>query len=247
VWWLILAVAALLAACSPDSDRHELLVFGASSLTEVLRDAEDTFETANPDVDVRLNLAGSSALREQILNGAPADVFIPASSNIMQELFEAGEMVGNISEVAVVAGNRIVIAVPPGNPAGVTGIESFERSELLLGVCNPSVPCGALASDSFAVSGVVPSIDTEEPDVRSVLTKVAEGELDAGIVYVTDVVAAAGAVQTVDLPQSAALGTDYGAAIVAGSDEPELAGSFIDFLTSGEGQKLFRIRGFVAP
>ncbi|MBT8241831.1 MAG: molybdate ABC transporter substrate-binding protein [Acidimicrobiia bacterium] len=242
LWWLILAI--LLAACSSGADRHELLVFGASSLTDVLGEAEDSFEKANPDVDVQLNLAGSSALREQILNGAPADVFIPASPIIMQELVEAGEIAGDVS---VVAGNRIVIAVPPGNPAGITGIESFERSELLLGVCSPSVPCGELAYRGFAESGVEPSIDTQEPDVRSLLTKIAEGELDGGIVYATDVVAAAGAVQTVDLPESAVLGTNYDAAVTAGAGEPKLAAAFINSLSSEQGQKLFRTRGFATP
>ncbi len=248
VCWVILAVAAVLtSACSTGSDRQDLLVFGAASLSDVLTAVEGEFEDAHPGVDVQLNVGGSSALREQILNGAPADVFVPANLAILEEVFDAGEMVGQYSDVTVVASNRIVIAVQPGNPAGLTGLESFEQPELLLGVCNRAVPCGALAYESFKMFGVTPSIDTEEPDVRSLLTKIVEGELDGGIVYLTDVVAAQGGVQVIDLPDSAEFKTEYGAGITASSDNLERAQDFVDFLISEQGQELFRKRGFARP
>jgi molybdate transport system substrate-binding protein len=245
---MMLAGAVLLiAACSAGSDRQDLLVFGAASLSDVLAVIEDEFENSHPGTDVQLNVAGSSALREQILNGAPADVFVPANLAIMEELFDAGEMVGDYADVTVVASNRMVIAVQPGNPAGLTGLESFARPELLLGVCSRGVPCGALAYENFEAADVTPSIDTEEPDVRSLLTKIVEGELDAGIVYVTDVVAARGGVQVIDIPDSDRSETDYAAGITMSSDNPDLAQEFIDFLISEPGQELFRKRGFAAP
>jgi molybdate transport system substrate-binding protein len=244
---VLVVAAALTAACSNGSDGQTLLVFGAASLSDVLMTAEDEFEQAHPDVDVQLNVGGSSALREQILNGAPADVFVPANLAILQEVFDAGDMVGQYSEVTVVASNRVVIAVQPGNPVDLTGLKSFERAELLLGVCNRSVPCGALAYQSFEAFGVAPSIDTEEPDVRSLLTKIVEGELDAGIVYFTDVVAARGGVQVIDLPDSVELRTEYAAGITANSENPERARDFVDFLSSERGQELFRKRGFAGP
>ncbi len=182
-------VLGMVIACSGSSVEGELLVSAAASLTDAFAEMESAFEDANPDVDVLLNLGSSSALREQILEGAPADVFASANTSNMDQVAEAGELAGD-AEIFVT--NSLQIAVPTGNPAEVTGLEDFAREELLIGLCAEDVPCGDFGRQALENAGVIPSIDTNEPDVRALLTKIEAGELDAGITYVTDVLSASG-------------------------------------------------------
>ena len=155
--WLV-AFGALLYSCgNPGAVSAELLVSAAASLTDAFSEIESAFEADNPDVDVVLNLAGSSALREQILEGAPADVFASANMANMQQLEQAGHLTGS---PAIFARNRLQIAVPPGNPGGVTGLEDFSREELFIGLCAEPVPCGQLAREVLSEAGVTAAVDT---------------------------------------------------------------------------------------
>lgn len=230
----------VLSSCSNRSE-NELVVFGAASLTDVLQQAETQFEQANPGVDVVLNLAGSNALREQLRNGADADLFIPADEALMAEAIQAGDVSGPDTPIAR---NALAIAVPTGNPAGVTELADFSRPSLVLGVCAEAVPCGQLARAAFATSGISPSVDTAEPDVRSLLAKVASGELDAGIVYLSDV-AADPDVELVPLKEVEQQFNTYRIAPTAAANEPA-AQQFIDFLAAGEGRSIFQRFGFEA-
>jgi len=191
-----------------------------------------------------LNLAGSSALREQILEGAPADVFASANTSNMDQLAEAGEVA---RESQIFVRNLLQIAVPSGNPAGVTGLEDFGRDELLIGLCAEDVPCGDFAREALANAGVTPAIDTNEPDVRALLTKVEAGELDAGITYVTDVAPTDGAVDGVDIPEDVNVVADYRIAVLANAPNPDAASAFVDFVLSDEGQAILTKFGFAAP
>lgn len=222
----------------------ELLVSAAASLTDAFRELASAFEAAHPGVEVTLNLASSSSLRAQILEGAPADVFASASAWHVERLVEGGEVAG---EPRVFARNRLRIAVPPGNPGGVGGLADFAREELLLGLCAASAPCGDFARRALAEAGVTPAIDTEEPDVRALLTKVELGELDAGIVYVTDVLAAGDAVEGVEIPEGRDVAGDYPIAVLAGAPNPEAARAFVDFVLSPEGRAALARHGFEAP
>jgi molybdate transport system substrate-binding protein len=107
----------------------------------------------------------------------------------MDEVVEAELVAG---APVVFATNALTIAVPRDNPAGVDEIADLADASLLVGSCAVGVPCGDLGAEVFALAGVEPSIDTYEPDVRSLLTKIADGELDAGLVYTTDLTARAG-------------------------------------------------------
>ena len=216
----------------------------AASLTDAFAEVEAEFESANPGVDVVLNLAGSSALREQILEGAPADVFASANTSNMDQLAEAGEVA---RESQIFVRNLLQIAVPSGNPAGVTGLEDFGRDELLIGLCAEDVPCGDFAREALANAGVTPAIDTNEPDVRALLTKVEAGELDAGITYVTDVAPTDGAVDGVDIPEDVNVVADYPIAVLANAPNPDAASAFVDFVLSDEGQAILTKFGFAAP
>lgn len=243
---LLMALIVVLAACGDDggSVEGEVLVSAAASLTDAFADVEAAFEDANPDVDIVLNLASSSSLREQILEGAPADVFASANTSNMDQVAEAGEVEGE-AEIFVL--NLLQIAVPSGNPAGVTGLEDFGREELLIGLCAEEVPCGDFAREALANAGVTPSIDTNEPDVRALLTKVEAGELDAGITYVTDVTSTGGTVDGVDIPDDQNVVAEYPIAALSNAPNPDAAAAFVEFVLSDEGQAILAGYGFALP
>ncbi len=262
---IALLAAVLLAACGDDAAETnttaatntttatsttttaisgEVLVFAAASLTDAFGELAAAFETAHPGVAVTLNFAASSALREQIVAGAPADVFASASTSDMDQLDDAGAVAG---EVQAFARNRMTIAVPAGNPAGITGLGDFATSDLLIGLCAAEVPCGKYGARALESAGITPSVDTYEPDVRSLLTKIAAGELDAGIVYVTDVAAGGGEVDAVALPEENAVEATYPIAVLADAPNPEAAAEFTAFVLSAQGQEILAGFGFLAP
>lgn len=238
--WIVL-VGLLISGCSGSDDRQVLLVSAAASLTDAFAAVEQTFEATHPDVDVVLNLAGSSSLREQILGGAPADVFASANMENMEQVVAAGLVAG---EPRVFARNQLQIAVPPGNPAGISGLADFADEALYLGLCATGVPCGDFARAALAAAGIDPAVDTNEPDVRSLLTKIEAGELDAGITYVTDVVSSEGSVEGIDIPENVNVVADYPIAVLSDATSPEIADEFVGFLLSAEGQKLLSGFGF---
>ncbi|MXZ31686.1 MAG: molybdate ABC transporter substrate-binding protein [Acidimicrobiia bacterium] len=233
------ACTALLAVvgCVGDGDpaaagRRGVTVFAASSLTDVFGDIAAAFEAARPDVEVTLQFAGSSRLATQINAGAPADVFASADARTAARV--------DAQRVTVFARNRLAVAVPPGNPADVNGLASLTDRELVLAICAPEVPCGTL-TERVGGPGLVAAADTREPGVRGVLTKVLLGEVDAGMVYVTDVLAAGDAVAGIPIDHPAS--TPYSLALL--SDSPEAA-AFVDFVLSPTAQELLAAAGFEA-
>ncbi len=243
-----LVALLLVSACSGPAERSaeltgELLVSAAASLTDAFGDLEAAFEEAHPDVDVLLNLGASSALREQILEGAPADVFASANASNMDQVVEADEA----SESKVFATNRLQIAVPPGNPGGLAGLDDFADEALLIGLCEEEVPCGDFGRQALENAGVTPSIDTNEPDVRALLTKIEADELDAGIVYVTDVASTDGGVEGIDIPDEHNVVAEYPIAALSSAPNPDAAAAFVAFVLSEEGQAILAEYGFGAP
>lgn len=222
----------------------ELLVSAAASLTDAFAEVEAAFETAIPGVDVVLNLGSSSSLREQILEGAPADVFASANTSNMDQLAEADEVEG---EAQIFVLNELQIAVPVGNPAGITGLDDFANEDFLIGLCAEEVPCGNFARQALEKAGVTAAIDTNEPDVRALLTKVEAGELDAGIVYLTDVLSTAGAVEGVVISEEFNVVADYPIAALVNAPSPDAATAFVEFVLSDEGQAILAGFGFSSP
>jgi molybdate transport system substrate-binding protein len=157
------AVVVIFACDGPDGG-DEVLVSAAASLTDAFAEVEEEFEQVHPGVDVVLNLGPSSGLREQILEGAPADVFASANTSNMEQVVEAGENAGAPEIFAV---NLLQIAVPEGNPARIVGLEDFANEGLLIGLCAEGTPCGEFGRAALERAGVSPSIDTNEPDVRA--------------------------------------------------------------------------------
>src|SRR4051794_20805492 len=143
-----------------------LTVFAAASLTDVFNDLGDQLMSSNPDLEVQFNFAGSSALATQITEGAPADVFASANQKQMDVVTDADLADG---APTVFTQNVLEIAVPAGNPGGVTGLADFANPDLTLAVCAPDVPCGAAAEQVFEAAGIDAVPDTEEEDVRAAL------------------------------------------------------------------------------
>ncbi len=221
-----------------------LTVFAAASLTDVFTGLGGQLEEANPELTVQFNFAGSSALATQLTQGAPADVFASANPAQMAVVTDAGLADG---EPTVFTANVLQIAVPAGNPAGVTGLADFGREELALAVCAPDVPCGAASEDVFAAAGVTPLPDTQEEDVRAALTKVELGEVDAALVYATDVTAAGDAVEGIAFPEAEDAVNDYPLVTLAEAPNADAAQAFADLVLSDEGQRALGDAGFRSP
>ena len=137
-----------------------------------------------------------------------------------------------------------MIAVPAGNPAGVTGLEDLTAEDLNLVVCAPEVPCGGATETVEQAAGLEFSPVSEEQSVTDVLNKVTSGEADAGLVYVTDVEKAGDAVEGIDFPEAQQAVNSYPIMTVDGSANPQLGQEFVDLVTGEEGQKVLAGYGF---
>jgi molybdate transport system substrate-binding protein len=221
-----------------------LTVFAAASLTDVFGDLGDRLSAANPRLDVRFNFAGSSALATQLVQGAPADVFAAANEEQMTVVTDAGLQA---ADPAVFTGNALEIAVPAGNPGEVTGLADFGDADLTLAVCAAAVPCGAAAAAVFAAAGITPRPDTEEEDVKAALTKVQLGEVDAALVYATDVRAAGPDVEGIAFPEAEQAVNAYPICTLSAAPNPAAAEAFVDLVRSAEGQQALADAGFRAP
>lgn len=220
-----------------------LTVFAAASLTETFDALADAFERQHPSVDVVLNFGGSAALAQQIVAGAPADVFAAASETTMQTVVDEGLA----TDPVAFATNTLELVVPAGNPGGVTGLPDLARPELAIALCDPVVPCGAAAEKLLAAAAITAVPDTLEEDVKAVVTKVRLGEADAGLVYVTDVRAAGDDVEGIALAEAAAAVTVYPVSPIADSPSPDLALAWIRMLTGAAGRRALAEAGFGAP
>jgi molybdate transport system substrate-binding protein len=221
-----------------------LTVFAAASLANVFPGLGDRLTAHNQELEVQFNFAGSSGLAAQIVQGAPADVF--ASANEAQMTIVADAEL-QAQEAVVFTRNVLQIAVPAGNPAEVTGIEDFGREELTLAVCAPDVPCGAAADQIFAAAGVTAAPDTLEEDVRAALTKVELGEVDAALVYASDVTSAGDAVEGIEVPEAEDAVNRYPIAVLEDAPNAAAAEAFLVLMRSDAAQQALRDAGFRAP
>jgi molybdate transport system substrate-binding protein len=220
-----------------------ITVFAAASLTESFTELGKQFETANPGTKVTFSFAASSALAQQINSGAPADVFASASPKNMDQVVDAG----GASGPKVFATNKMEIATPPSNPAHIASVNDLTKSSVKTAVCQPQVPCGAVAQQVFTNAKITVKPVTLEPDVKSVLTKVQLGEVDGGMVYVTDVKAAGDKVEGIEISDDVNASTDYPIAPLAKSGNPAVAAAFVDSVLSSGGQSVLTAAGFQAP
>jgi len=229
-----LAAVLALAACGGGGDQG-LVVFAASSLSGVA-------DQIDPDVDVVFG--GSNDLAAQIRDGAKAGVFLSASAKPLTEL----RAKGLVEPPAVFASNRLVIIVPAKNAADVTHVVDLTKDGVKLVLGAEGVPVGDYARESLELAGLGAALDNVvslEEDVKGVVSKVALGEADAGIVYATDVAVAGDDVLSFPISDYFQPKIRYYAAIVSpGSDAAE---RYLDELLGPEGKAALRGAGFLPP
>ncbi len=231
------------SAASAPAPKGSITVLAAASLKESFTAVGKAFEQANPGTTVTFSFGSSSGLAQQIMQGAPADVFASASQKNMQQVVDAKAA----ADPVPFARNVLEIAVPKDNPAKVTALADLARPGVKVALCQPQVPCGDLARRMLAAAGVTVQPATLESDVKATLTKVRLGEVDAGLVYVTDVKAAGGEVTGIDLPAGADQATTYPIAALTASANPGLAQAFVRFVLSEPGRAELTEAGFRSP
>jgi len=238
---VVVLIALGLTACSSggSSSVPTLRVSAASSLTGAFTEIGKSFETTHPDASITFNFGGSSALAEQIAQGADVDVFASADTAIMQEVVDAQLAADPVN----FATNIMQIATPAGNPASISSISDLAKSSIKVAVCAAQVPCGVDAVALFANASITVTPVTREPDVKSVLAKVIADEVDAGVVYVTDVLVSGDKVTGVEIPANINVTSTYPIAALAESTNP-FAAQFAAFVAGAEGQAILAKYGF---
>lgn len=262
------AAAALLAGCasgaptaaSPTASAGaeeqaltgELTVYAAASLSGAFDELAAQFEAEHPGLDVvPITYDGSSVLATQLIEGAPADVFASADEKNMTKVLDAG-LAESADDFAT---NVLQIAVAPGNPLGVDGLDALadgatttaDGHPATVVLCAPEVPCGAASQTLIQAAGLTLTPASEEQNVTAVLTKVKSGEADAGLVYVTDVEAAGDAVEGVRIANAADATNVYPLTALTAAPNPAAAAAFVAFVTSKAGQQVLASFGFGAP
>lgn len=248
-------VAATEPVTEAPAGDEALTVFAAASLTDAFAELADAFAASRPGATVVFNFAGSNQLAAQVGAGAPADVFASANQAQMDAAVESGRI--DAGAPAVFLTNRLVVVVPPDNPAGVETLQDLAEPRTLVVLAAEEVPAGKYALafldkatddpafDSGFKDAALANVVSYEPNVRSVLTKVALGEADAGIVYVSDAVSPDGAaLGRVEIPDALNVVASYPIAVLNDSAQPEGSAAFVAFVLSPEGQDILAQYGF---
>ena len=231
---VVVGLATGLAACGRGDAR--VVVFAASSLTDVFERLESEFEESHPDVDIVMNFAASSTLVAQLGEGAPVDILATADVDTMTKAVSTSPRVG---EPSVLARNEIVIAVERGNPLDIRSVDDLVDAVVVLAA--PEVPAGAYARSVLACAGVDLDPASLEQNVRSVAAKVALGEADAGLVYRTDV---SDRLDVVEVPAACQVSAEYQVLLVADTED---ARRFLAFATGPQGAAALSDAGFALP
>jgi molybdenum ABC transporter molybdate-binding protein len=254
---LVFAVAAALAvSCGTADDQGSaaaaddggvagtVTVLAAASLTDVFEALADELAGEYPDLEIVFSFGPSSGLVEQVSAGAPADVLATADTGTMDNAVADGAVEG---EPVLFARNTLTLAVPAGNPGGISSLTDLAREDLRIALCEPQVPCGAAAERLLDVAGVTAAPDTLENDVRDTAGKVALGEVDAALIYLTDAAAMADDVDTIDIPEADEVVNDYPVAVLSDAANRAGADAFVQALTGEVGRRILGQAGFVLP
>jgi molybdate transport system substrate-binding protein len=244
---MALVVVALLPACSKggSGNQQTLTVLGAASLTDAFQTIGKAFERAHEGVHVRFSFGPSDGLAQQIQEGAKADVFASASPTWMGAVADRPGVSGRSD----FARNRLTLVVPSSNPAGIAKLDDLTRPGVKLVLAAEGVPAGDYARQILANAKIagpaLANVVSNEVDVKGVLAKVASGDADAGIVYVTDLTPdIAGRVKNIPIPDAINVIATYPIAVVKGASDPALARTFVRFVL-GPGQRTLHRAGFL--
>lgn len=245
---LLAATCLVLTACgsessgnSADSEQTTLVVLAASSLTEAFGELETSYETEHTDIDVQLSYDSSSTLAQQVLEGAPADVLATADAQTMASVTDESLTEG---EPVPFATNTLTLVTPPDDPGGISDVSDLDSPDVSFAVCVPDAPCGQAAQALLDLDGVTAAATTEQDNVRSVLTQVTTGQVDAGVVYVTDAQATGDQVRTVAIDNASEVVNSYPIAVLAEASDPAAAQDWVDLVTSSQGQQVLTSYGF---
>jgi molybdate transport system substrate-binding protein len=228
---------------SSTSTTGSITVFAAASLMGTFTQLGKQFETAHPGDTVKFSFGPSSGLATEITSGAPADVFASAATANMDTVVSAGDA----SNPQNFAKNIMEVAVPPNNPAKVKSVNDLAKKSVKTALCQPQVPCGVVAAEVFKNVGITVKPVTLQADVKSVLSQVELGNVDAGMVYVTDVMAAGTKVKGVTIPAADNASTLYPIATITSSKHESEAQAFVAYVLSPAGQQVLTAAGFEKP
>jgi molybdate transport system substrate-binding protein len=230
-------------AASTSSGGGQLTVLAAASLTEAFTQIGKDFEARRPGNKIVFSFGSSATLATQITQGAPADVFAAASPATMKAVTDAGAAESPTNFVS----NTLEIAVPKGNPHKITGLADFADKRRRIALCDPSVPCGAAAQKVFAAAKITPAPDTLEADVKATLQKVSRDEVDAALVYRTDVLSSPSRVDGIEFSEAKLAINVYPIATLKASKNAALAKDFVDYVLSADGRAVLTKAGFGKP
>jgi molybdate transport system substrate-binding protein len=218
-------------------------VFAAASLTGAFTKLGQQFQAAHKGDTVKFSFGPSSGLATQITSGAPADVFASASPANMAQVVSAGDASSPQNFVK----NTMEVATPPDNPGQVASVKDLAKKSVKVALCQPQVPCGKVAAQVFTNAGITVRPVTLQPDVKSVLTQVETGNVDAGMVYVTDVLSAGSKVKGIVIPAGENASTLYPIATISSSKHKPIAQAFMNYVLSAAGQQVLAAAGFEKP
>jgi len=219
-----------------------ITVLAASSLTDAFNELGRQFQAAHPGIAISFSFGASSTLAQQVNAGAPADVLATADEPTMQTAVNGG----SVGAPAVFAHNRLALMVAKGNPKNIRSLADLARPGLIVVLCAAEVPCGRFGLQALDKAGVKVTPASLEANVRGVASKVALGEADAGIVYVTDVRAGGDKVEGVTIPNAQNVLAAYPIATVRAAKNAALANAFVAYVRSADGQQVLARAGFEA-
>jgi molybdate transport system substrate-binding protein len=239
------AAASTSASASPTPTpvTGTIVVLAASSLTGTFNTLVTQFEAANPGAKVMVTYGSSGTLATQITQGAPADVFASAAPANMQSVITAGGASTSTNFVK----NSMEIATPPSNPANVTALADLAKSSVKVAICVATAPCGVVAAQVFTNAAITVKPVTMTTDDKATLTAIEANQVDAGMVYTTDVLAAAAAVKGIQIPDNVNATTEYPIAALTKAANPAGAAAWVAYVLSPAGQSVFSAAGFEAP
>jgi molybdate transport system substrate-binding protein len=220
-----------------------ITVFAAASLMETFTTIGKQFEAAHKGDTVKFSFGPSDGLAAQITSGAPADVFASASPTTMDTVVKAGDA----SNPQTFAKNTMEVAVPPNNPAKVSSVNDLAKKSVKVALCQPQVPCGVVAAQVFKNAGITVKPVTLETDVDSVVTQVETSNVDAGMVYVTNVLSAGTKLKGITIPANVNASTLYPIATIKSSKHAPIVKEFVDYVLSPAGQQVLTAAGFQKP
>jgi molybdate transport system substrate-binding protein len=251
---LISATSALaLAACgaasvsnpasTPDALTGNLTVFAASSLTNAFNTAENALEIDSPGFKATYSFAGSQDLVTQIINGAPADVIATANTDTMAQLTAKGL----VETPVAFCQNKLEIAVAPGNPLGIRSLADLNNPGVKLVIGDPSVPVGEYVTDIEASDSIHFTPVSLQLSDAAVLEQLESGDANAALVFVTDVIGAAGKVTGIQIPAAQNKIGTYEIAALKASTNLTAAEAFVTSAVSGSIQEELLSAGFLPP